>query len=304
MGQYMMVIRKIRTSDDYKTVDDVVFNGDYGSTYSKFKSALDGSDWFKNHSPRKNGVLVVLIEFRFMNGDNVDLELWTEDCFAWVRQKFVMAKMSIIGTSVFQDGTDSGHAYIAFIPFLQNGRISYDHFFGSAIKMRDLQSEFGILMKSKYKLSRTAAGSSKLAANSVIVGGIVQPLLTKPTPSMSIEAYEKIAEAEYKNLLIRYMSLKEEYDSCKREAETSLSQNTLTAYSDRYIQFIEKNGSIDSCEKLILLAKKLQYGVRSLKDAGNTDGVTYVNNVLKAGEVYMSRVEQSMQNKTTPMAHS
>lgn len=292
-----MVIRKIRTDDDYKAVDDIIFNGDYGSTNSRLKSALDGSEWFKNHAPRKNGVLLVLIEFCFMNENSIDSELWDEDCFAWVRQKFVMTKMSIIGTSVFLDGNDSGRAYIAFVPFLQNGRISYDHFFGSPAKMRDLQSEFGILMKSKYKLSRTAAGSNKLATNSAIVGGSVQQLLTKPTPSMSIGAYEKIVEAEYKNLLIRYMSLKEEYDEYKRETETSLSQDTLTEYSDRYIQFIEKNGSIDSCEKLISLAKKLQYGVRSLKESGNIDGITYVNSVLNAGESYMARVEKSIQNR-------
>lgn len=291
MGKSMLMIRKIRSEEDYDSVDTLVF-ANKGYTKNALDYVIKQSEWLKTHKLRKNGVHVVLIECRYFDSAETDIKLWANDCFAWVQQHFVMSALSIIGQKYVCDGEDCGSAYVVLVPLLPTGKISYEYFFAS--KFQQLQNDYTILMKHKYGLGKFANSSIKLfSTTKIFVGGSIQPTLSQPTSTMDIVSYAKIADAEYKNLLVHYLSLKEDFNAYKADHIQTDESKVIIEYAHKYINFVERNGSIDNCEKLIMMARKLQFGVRRLQEMDNKEGVDYIHNVLKAGELYMAHAEKT-----------
>ena len=109
---------------------------------------------------RKNGVLAVLLSFIY-SGKIEDTDGWTRDVRAWVKMTFVTKWNALM---VIQNGPcdEKGYVHMLLIPVTNEGKISYDHYFGGCYKLRALQSSYHQLMISRHGLKNTPPGSERI----------------------------------------------------------------------------------------------------------------------------------------------
>lgn len=279
-----MVLRKVRNAFDFAFAEKNL--GETG-LYEKFEKTRLSLPYYQDgRKLRKNGVLAVLLSFSY-SGAVADHDAWVRDVRSWIKLSFITQWNALL---TFHSGfilDEGGHADALLIPVADNGRITYEHYFGGSKKITELQISYHRLMKQKHGLLRPAPGTERVLGMTKTAR-----LNKKPLPVLP-EAYPLETGKEYRErieaLYLEAAAYCGQEKGIPAEPLNSPEKAALLVQSELkpYLDFLEKYGSVKRAEQMLFSAKELQYGIRSMQEQGEKETVQTVLDVLKAGRQYM-----------------
>lgn len=283
MATTEMIIRKIKTEADFEDAGKVLKKENLYESFTKVQKALPY--YHGKRVLRKNGVLAVLLSFIY-SGKIEDTDGWTRDVRAWVKMTFVTRWNALM---VIQNGPcdeEEGYVHMLLIPVTNDGKISYDHYFGGCYKLRALQSSYHQLMISRHGLKNTPPGSER------IMGNLKTYRFKKQSLSALPEAYQLETGEEYRERIEPLFQETIAYYLERTVIKESMGEPEKAAIMVQgkmqpYLDFIEKYGSVKKAEQMLLTSRELQYGIRAMQEQGNKEMIQMVMNVLKTGKEYM-----------------
>ena len=289
-GTTHLIKSLIKTDEDFSKAELVIHGQHTGNLKKKFDAVLATLPLYAGNNPkcklRKNGVLAVVLEFSAYSIQGSDIQQWEKDCSAWATMKYIMNDNAILESKLCRSlDSNSVSYYFVFIPITSEGKISHASFFRSIYSIQNDQKEYLKLVNTKYGFTYEPIGYVK--PGSVFYNGNRLEMLPEPLKDENVNDYRDRVSEAYQNLQSSNKSLKKQIQHLNEESANVISKDILYDY----IELVNQYGSMEQMRSLLSLATDLKYGMVHLRKTGNTDGINYVNEVLKAGKQYREKAK-------------
>ena len=282
MGYTWYYLKKLKRQADFEEVEKE--QGIGLQTYEKFTAVKESLPYYNNRALRKNGVIAVMAVF-VLDSKDTDPDAWMNGVRTWLKFNFIIGWGNVIYFDL-RDG-EAGRKEICsiFVPVTQEGKISYESYFGGKGRFNAMLSGYAVFMEQRFSLKRLPAGSIKASTEKTfsVNGKLVQALPTVEK-NESADEYKERADAAFVRFVIQTETRMEKVKgSVSAEKDSALFHR----YVEPYMEFIQRYGGLEKVEKMLKTAMMCQYAVRSMQENGNKEDIKTLQSLLAEGKKYM-----------------
>lgn len=286
MGYTTILIRKLKSNEDFSTVETELCEETSGTLLTKWQEISKQLPYYKKARrilPSDKKIRAVLISCAYLNDPSIDFNQWVQSCYGWLSGKFIVSEQSLL-LWVSKQENDCGYAHAVLIPQTPDGKICYDYYFRTRTDFLDFTNQYFQTMKLLFSLKKMTPKSTSalLQKKGIAIKINTVELLPEPKPAETAASYY----FRVKDFLLDLFILSENEKNQKIKALEKENEKLLRELLLLH-ELTNKYGNPDKWKPMMHTALKVQYAVRASQSKGDQETVNTIMNILKLGEDYI-----------------